>query len=421
MCTGFTREKAKEMAQEGRAGLTSTKVSESALLYNEIEFLPFVRVLEQLKIRKGAKFVDLGSGLGKAVFAASLLFDFAELHGYELLAPLVEGSRAILSTCRMLQAAMHELPTDHPKITFHQASIVDADWAFADVVFANASCFNDELISTLAVKASALKVGAFVVTVTHPLVTPALKVVSSGRYRMSDNTVTIYVQQRVKRTPVGGAASDRSMSPSTAATAQQAAKTLEELSSPQGGSLLAAKGRRARKQAAHSKARGGVPRPAWGEDAPDGSRGVEDVDVDPALTGFAPDAVAERVAVAPGASASDADLAPEQLRLFKPRVAAEVAKDAPSSPQADLLLARKMANQSRRRTASIDRPSSAAGRMMTTASSPGLPIRRMPHASRAVRDEMDGGEAPSSPQGDLLLARKAQFGRGRPRQQRFYT
>lgn len=434
-----------------------------------------------------------------------MLFDFSELHGYEVLRTLVEAGERIRDTYSMISSAMRELSEDNPPVTFHAESIEcefagcrrrrccgllsphtptnrrvvnsdpvptpvvntrcpfatqpdctpappDADWSFADVVFVNASCFDDDLVRAINMKVAKLRVGAFVITVTKPSVTPALKMVSSGTYRMGDSTVTVYIQQRVRRTPT--AAEPAPMSPNSVATAQQAAKTMADLSSPQGESLLAAKSRRARAQRAAGAApavpapeetgfrpdrsfgASGRPRPgasalsreaARGSPPSGGSRGSRGRSIGAgsgAGADVSPSRRVEAEKVLSGSGSDDGDIPVAQLRL-KASVAVEARGEVPSSPQGDLLLARKMQQQQQKRSPGMrDRPGSARARLSADDSQDagGIPVRRRmpPSMSSSLRYEM-AGETPSSPQGDVLLARKAQFQHSHPPQPRFYS
>src|SRR5882672_8410020 len=59
-------------------------------VYGEIEFPSFYLLLEKTKPQAGQVFYDLGSGSGKAVFAAALAFDFSKACGIELLPGLYQ-------------------------------------------------------------------------------------------------------------------------------------------------------------------------------------------------------------------------------------------------------------------------------------------------------------------------------------------
>lgn len=60
------------------------------MVYGEIEFLPFAKILHKLKgygglQKPGGVFVDVGCGSGRPVFAAALYHDFDRCIGIEIL------------------------------------------------------------------------------------------------------------------------------------------------------------------------------------------------------------------------------------------------------------------------------------------------------------------------------------------------
>ena len=62
------------------------------LAYGEIMFDPFAATFAKIRrygglAARGGRFVDVGSGAGKAVFAAALLHEWDSLHGIEVRAP----------------------------------------------------------------------------------------------------------------------------------------------------------------------------------------------------------------------------------------------------------------------------------------------------------------------------------------------
>lgn len=70
-----------------------------------------------------------------------------------------------------------------------------------DVVFANSTCFDDELMGKLAQRAAALKEGAIVITTTDSLPSPAFQIleeVGMCRY-MHDVTLGVAIIQSTGR------------------------------------------------------------------------------------------------------------------------------------------------------------------------------------------------------------------------------
>jgi hypothetical protein len=66
-----------------------------------------------------------------------------------------------------------------------EGSFTDFDWSNGDVVFANSTCFSDELMADLSVQAEKLKPGAIVVTFTKGMTSKAFEVLERKRYTMS--------------------------------------------------------------------------------------------------------------------------------------------------------------------------------------------------------------------------------------------
>lgn len=307
-------------AKEARAALRAQAGADTSLVYGEIEFRSFVDVLDQLKVPQNAKFVDLGSGCGKAVLAASLLLDFDELHGVEILKPLYDASHSVLDTFRQLEGDLHELPEDAVPITFHNADFLDWDWSWADVVFANSTCFKESLVADIAAKAALLKPGSLIITITQRLVHPSLEVVGHQKQHMSWGDGTFYIHRRRQPPFASGGSPNRpniSVDVDADLASAEAQSALKMMSSPQGAALLEAKRRRSRRQQASSGGLG--PRESEAGSGYGGSAGANS----------SPVKRRQR-----GGGAREA---------FSPTLRMEMdAGFRPSSPQGDALRARKM-------------------------------------------------------------------------------
>ena len=85
-------------------------LSDGTLAYGEIVFDPFAATIAKIKARygglaaRGGRFVDVGSGAGKAVFAAALLHEWDSLLGIE-----VRGFRVRARVCVRVRPS----PTQH--------------------------------------------------------------------------------------------------------------------------------------------------------------------------------------------------------------------------------------------------------------------------------------------------------------------
>ena len=162
--------------------------SELGLTYGEITFNAFAALLEYCHPVDGKVFVDLGSGTGKALIAASLLFGsrLKHIHGIELVPGLYESSItsinkyydimkqfpeifSCLKGCKitaeegdMLQYGKdksNDIDDKNNNINDTDDIIQKYDWTKADIVLANSTCFPSKLMISLARCAEQMKKG----------------------------------------------------------------------------------------------------------------------------------------------------------------------------------------------------------------------------------------------------------------------
>lgn len=87
----------------------------------------------------------------------------------------------------------------------YEGSFLDYDWSDGDVVFANSTCFDDDLMDSLSQEAENLKPGAMVVTFTKGMTSDKFEVLERKRYKMSWGPATVFIHRRLNEdgTPVG--------------------------------------------------------------------------------------------------------------------------------------------------------------------------------------------------------------------------
>lgn len=181
-------------------------VDDGSLVYGELSQEELVRYFEAISpmLVPGAKFVDLGSGLGKVVMSAALHFPFAHCKGVEIVpyrhrlamqrfAALLqmgqEGFANLMVQSSPLNPskpialpwsqdfkALHLL-TLPSRIAFEEADMFACDVSDANLVFIYSTCFGafmDKIASKLA---SELPDLALVSTTTYQLEHPALQLI----------------------------------------------------------------------------------------------------------------------------------------------------------------------------------------------------------------------------------------------------
>lgn len=193
-------DKAKKLSRSERA--EKGQLGEKTLVYGEVDFHAFSEVLSGLMPPAGGTFYDLGSGTGRAIFVAAFVFDFPRLVGIEILDGLHRASTEVLARFRGDRDAegYRSLLDGAPpaqRVEFHRGSFLEFDWSDGDVVFANSTCFDDEVMDAISRQAARLKPGARFISFTRAL-SPSryLRVISRKRYSMSWGPATVFVHER---------------------------------------------------------------------------------------------------------------------------------------------------------------------------------------------------------------------------------
>lgn len=177
-----------------------------SLVAGEINFASFAALLADIGVaRNGERFLDLGSGVGRAVVAFALLLPGCSAAGVEI-RPALHEVAASISTTR--------LPAEvRQRVSFHCGDMFACSWNEASVLLVNSTGFDDSLMERVMDKLQGVALGTRVVSLSQPLPCPgnavSLAAAPSGfvhllraRYRMSWGNATVFAYRRGSR---GGA------------------------------------------------------------------------------------------------------------------------------------------------------------------------------------------------------------------------
>jgi hypothetical protein len=158
-----------------------------SLIYGEVEFDSFCEVLIEATngLHRKKKFVDIGSGTGKALCIAGLISHFDELVGIEIIPGLHNISIDIVNK---FQKDICLNVVNSPNFDLLCGSFLNNsvyDWTDADLIFANSTCFSGDLIEKIEVMSRNLKIGARLITFTSSLSSKYFKVIFKKRLIMS--------------------------------------------------------------------------------------------------------------------------------------------------------------------------------------------------------------------------------------------
>lgn len=174
-------------------------------VYGEVEYEAFQAILEialtGMKKDRLVKFVDLGSGLGKACFWTALTTPFSQIHGIEIIDRLLLKSKYI---CDKIQRDFRR--RDMPDTIMRSVSLVQgnflkdqhrATWIDADVILANSTCFTEALMDKIAKMSTDMRKGARFISFTYPLKSDEWKILYRQQLAMSWGPATVFIQERL--------------------------------------------------------------------------------------------------------------------------------------------------------------------------------------------------------------------------------
>lgn len=164
--------------------------------YGEIEFISFIALIGLTHPDEATLFYDLGSGVGKAVFACSMVFNVGKSCGIELFDSLHQAALA-----QKNQLIQHPHYADKANtISFIQANFLDCDFYDATLVFINATAFFGETWNAINRQLENLKPGAIVITSSKKLLSSAFIVIRVTSVCMSWGTVSAFIHKRIDAT-----------------------------------------------------------------------------------------------------------------------------------------------------------------------------------------------------------------------------
>lgn len=171
-------------------------------------------VLEAVQPKLGEKFVDIGSGTGKAVLLAAALHPLRSCVGIEIVEPLhavaVRAKEAFFQKLRELSqqgsskreagsTAAHDSEASCQLILGDCFDHTD-EWRDADILYLPCTCFTEEMMQRLLALAATWKPTARVIATSRLLATPALRLERTMRARYKRGNLAFHIYRRVGHT-----------------------------------------------------------------------------------------------------------------------------------------------------------------------------------------------------------------------------
>lgn len=185
---------------DGRAlslkGREESALQSKSFVYGEVVPDSFYELISDLNPEPGQVFYDLGSGTGKAVILAYLLFEFSHVKGIELLDQLYDAS--IKVNTRFQRDFFPKLAPQfgNRDMSLIKGDFLELDISDADIVFMNSTCYQDDLMEALEKKLECLHANTHIISLSKPLRSPAYHQYKHKLYEFSWGQATAFYHRK---------------------------------------------------------------------------------------------------------------------------------------------------------------------------------------------------------------------------------
>lgn len=202
---GCSLHQAKSLSAADRASVNDLPAIN--LTYGEVRFDSLaLAIASHVDMKNKHVFYDVGSGSGRGCFAAALMHDFTKIRGVEIVPGLHTAAKTQLALYEekilprlQAEAAAKGTPLAPQDLEFMMADFRSFDWSDADVVWANSTCFGQELMRHLSNYSERMKEGSYFLTLTQRLTSDHWQLVTPGElWPMSWGSATIYIWKKIK-------------------------------------------------------------------------------------------------------------------------------------------------------------------------------------------------------------------------------
>ena len=158
--------------------------------YGEIKPSSFATALEWLDPKPDERFIDLGSGTGKAVLTAAATVAFSTAVGVEIMQPLHDAAELALSKSPSLRAK---------SVRFVCADALAYPWTTEgyDCIFVSLTCFTDEMVEQIRTASEKLAVGTRLLVTSRPLESAWLKLLKRDTLPYGKGSLTFIAYEKV--------------------------------------------------------------------------------------------------------------------------------------------------------------------------------------------------------------------------------
>jgi len=175
------------------------KIKSDEFTYGEIVPSSFAEIMSIVKPRSNEIFYDLGCGSGKVVFLAALLYDDLIIRGVEVLPPLHELCLELKQKLKGIISKSRNFKGRPLPIEFINEDLITMDYSDGDIVFLNATCYEDDTWGKKICKnLDKLKVGARVIMTTKTTESKKFELIHANTHLMSWGMNSVNIYRKIK-------------------------------------------------------------------------------------------------------------------------------------------------------------------------------------------------------------------------------
>lgn len=171
--------------EAARLDLKKLNLTSRDLIYGETPYFSIKKIIQE--VRPGGEedlFVDLGSGIGKVVFFVALNFGLPAM-GIEINPALYRASLEIKDKLKIKKAV------------FVGGNVLEEEFPEGSIFYVHGTSWSEEVYQKLTQKFEEIKPGALVLSVTHPLTAPFLKLVKKIKIDLNWSREPLFIYQRL--------------------------------------------------------------------------------------------------------------------------------------------------------------------------------------------------------------------------------
>ena len=173
----------------------SKAIESNTFVYGEAVLDSLSKIFSIVNPQKDEVFCDLGSGLGKVILFAAMMYPFKECLGIELLENLHQKSVEIRQSLSEKYEPDWWDGREPSEIKLIQGDFLQYDTSDVDILYSCSTCFDEEMMKNISRKAGFLKPGSRVVTLSKGLTSDKLKLIHEEDFPMSWGKSHVFIYQ----------------------------------------------------------------------------------------------------------------------------------------------------------------------------------------------------------------------------------